>query len=69
MDPLQQTSRYSGSIPYDNDDQGVTLYPIWGKHSYLDVENAIYWCHNNLDLDWWTMKVHAVWILGETEPT
>lgn len=46
---LPTTSRYSGSVPYHEEDDRVTLFLQEGVHDQLSMERAIWWCHQEMD--------------------
>ena len=54
---LPTTSPYSGSIPYPEEDDRVTLFVQRGVHDQLCIERAIWWCHREMD----SKRVRVEW--------
>jgi len=46
---LPVTSRYSGAVPYHEEDDRVTLFLQEGVHDHLTMERAVWWCHREMD--------------------
>lgn len=58
MGTLPVMPSYYGSMPYDEGEQEVTIYPQHGRHHPIDVHNAIWWCHQQFHYK----RVKVQWI-------